>query len=86
VPPVLLFALVAVLTLRWWLAAARAFLADLRVAGEATPEERAPGALRPPVDLARDRTPVNKQLAFAGVSRRAAARRRWEGGFGRRGL
>jgi hypothetical protein len=35
---------------------------------------------------ARARVPLNRVLAFRGVARRVAARRRWEGGFGRRGL
>jgi hypothetical protein len=34
----------------------------------------------------RSRVPLHRVLAFRGVTREGAARRRWEGGFGRRGL
>jgi hypothetical protein len=73
-------------TWRWWRALAAAFLDDLRAATsppEVRLEARADGTpASEPVRAA----PVNRRLAFRGVARRRAARRRWQAGFGRRGL
>lgn len=82
-----IYALLALLTVRWWWSAFRALLEELRRAGE--PLERPPVREGLPRSLpveAESRTPLNRVLAFRGVARRAAARQRWEAGFGRRGL
>lgn len=88
-----LLLVVAALTVRWWWTAFATLLADLRVAGEVGGQEEATPARSPGLPeavrgalLAREHTPLQRQLAFRGVARRVAARRRWEGGFGRRGL
>jgi len=78
-----------VLTARWWWVLGAALLRDLEAASEpygvlpATSEDSPSG--RPTLD-ADSRVPLNRVLAFRGVARRVSARRRWEGGFGRRGL
>lgn len=82
--PLLLMAL----TWRWLRALARALWADLKVAMDAPePEDAVPArrALDAPA-LVDGHTRLNRVLAFQGVARRVRARRRWEGGFGRRGL
>ena len=82
-----IYALLALLTARWWWSAFRALLEDVRRAGE--PLEGPPvrdGLPRPLPVGSESRTPLNRVLAFRGVARRVAARQRWEAGFGRRGL
>lgn len=84
-----LLALFALLTWRWWLPVGRALLEDLRAASEepgARPLPRTGAPLGPRPLAAESRVPPNRLLAFQGVRRRTAARRRWEAGFGRRGL
>lgn len=74
----------------WW-PLFRTLLADISAAGE-LPEPDAPEASTRVRHLglravdADSRAPLHRKLAFQGVARRVAARRRWEGGFGRRGL
>jgi hypothetical protein len=85
-----LYLLLAALSAPWWLPLLRVLLADLRVAGEPD-EDTVPrsASLRASPLRAVDadtRTPLNRVLAFRGVARRVESRRRWEGGFGRRGL
>ena len=75
-------------TWRWLLALARALRDDLLVAMEAAEPEPVPPARHPlaaPV-VVDGHAPLNRVLAFQGVARRVRARRRWEAGFGRRGL
>jgi len=73
----------------WWAPLVRALLADVRRAAdepEALPR-LAPRPLGAPRLVDADtKAPLNRVLAFRGVARRVAARRRWEAGFGRRGL
>ena len=85
-----LYLSLAVLSAPAWLPLVRALLDDLRVAGEPVEDDAPrPSALRAsPVRAidAETRAPLNRVLAFRGVARRVESRRRWEGGFGRRGL
>jgi hypothetical protein len=79
----------AVLTARWWWAVGAALLEDLRKASEpfeALPERARVVRHGPMAVGERSRVPLNRVLAFRGVARRVSSRRRWEGGFGRRGL
>lgn len=79
-----------VLSAPWWAPFVRALLADVKRAGdepEAVAPRLAPRPLAAPRRIDADtRTPLNRLLAFRGVAQRVAARRRWEAGFGRRGL
>lgn len=80
--------ILALLALPWWWPLWRTLLSDLwTAAGEPHSAPPPSPALRlgPPA-VAGGRVPPNRLLAFQGVRRRVAARRRWEGGFGRRGL
>ncbi|NOT29942.1 MAG: hypothetical protein HOP15_05775 [Planctomycetes bacterium] len=86
-----IYAALALATAHWWWAALAVLLRDLRAAGK---QFESPHALAParaqrghsaPIEV-ESRTPLNRVLAFRGVARRVAARQRWEGGFGRRGL
>jgi hypothetical protein len=82
--------LLALVLAPWWWPLAAALLADLRSAasdGSSTPLASARARVRLAPTLAPEgRVPVNRLLAFQGIERRVAARRRWEAGFGRRGL
>jgi hypothetical protein len=84
--PFLLFSL---LTARWWWVLARGLWSDLRAAGSHYPalgRPEAPSTRLAPEVVDTSRVPLNRLLAFQGVPLRRAARRRWEAGFGRRGL
>lgn len=76
------------LTWRWLRALALALRDDLRASIESGEPEAPPPARRALAApaLVDGHTPLNRVLAFQGVARRVRARRRWEGGFGRRGL
>lgn len=80
----------AALSARWLWVLGATLLRDLDAASGASvhvtvpPEDSTLG--RPTVVEAHSRVPLNRVLAFRGVARRVRARRRWEGGFGRRGL
>ena len=79
----------ALVTVRWWWPTLRALLADVDRAGAREFPAAAPArhSVRTPPPLDGDaRTPLNRVLAFRGVAQRVAARGRWQGGFGRRGL
>ena len=85
-----LYLALAALSAPLWLPLVRTLLADLSMAGE-PPEELAPRPLAVRASPVRaidadTRAPLNRVLAFRGVARRVESRRRWEGGFGRRGL
>jgi hypothetical protein len=83
-----ILALLGVLLAPWWWPMGRALLEELAAASR-EPLELSPRAARPPngPPVWNDgRVPPNRVLAFQGVRRRIAARRRWEAGFGRRGL
>ena len=87
-PDWLPLALVA-LTARWWWALGAALLEDLHRAAEspeALPDPPRISRSRPTRVGAGSRVPLNRVLAFRGVAHRVTARRRWEAGFGRRGL
>jgi hypothetical protein len=79
----------ALLGARWWWPLWRTLRAELRAAAEPmaalTYRRVAPQRAPPPI-AEESRVPPQRVLAFRGVARRVAARRRFEGGFGRRGL
>ena len=79
--------LLALATVPWWWPVWRTLVDDLFAASEPD-AARLPiaGAPLGPPPRAESRVPLNRLLAFQGVRRRVAARQRWEGGFGRRGL
>lgn len=82
-----LFTVALVLTGRGWLAVFESLRADLRAAGpDETERARVPAAARVALISDDATVPLQRVLAFRGVARRVAARRRWEAGFGRRGL
>jgi hypothetical protein len=85
-----IYAALVVLSARWWWPLFQTLRVDLRRASdgfEAPPSVRRPDPRRAPAPLSvESRTPLVRVLAFRGVARRVAARRRWQGGFGRRGL
>lgn len=75
----------------WWWPLLTSLLREVSAAGEAhegEPQRKNVPALPRAVRAVapETRTPLNRVLAFQGVGRRVSARRRWEGGFGRRGL
>lgn len=76
------------LTWRGLRALAETLWADLKASMDAPESEPAPRPRRPLAApaLVDGHTPLNRVLAFQGVARRVRARRRWEAGFGRRGL
>jgi len=91
-PPDWIVLALVVVTARWWWAVGATLLDDLRAVSEyseapsALPHEHSGNRWPRTVVLEDSRVPLNRVLAFRGVSRRRAARGRWEAGFGRRGL
>lgn len=83
----LAYVAVALLTVRWWWPTLRVLRGDLeRAGGVPLPPPRS-DLRHAPLPLSEDaRAPLVRVLAFRGVARRVTARRRWQAGFGRRGL
>ncbi len=91
-PPDWITLALLLVTARWWWAIGATLLDDLQaVSGHSEalaelPDESSGSRWSRTVVYADSRVPLNRVLAFRGVPRRVQARRRWEAGFGRRGL